>query len=95
MMGFGRGWGMGGYGMNSFGGIIMMILFWALIIIGIVYLVRNLTNNNSSNNNYNRDNNRDNNRQDNSAVNIARERYARGEITKEELNEILDNLRQH
>ncbi len=89
MMGFGQGWGMGGYGIHSFGGIIMMILFWALIIIGIVYLVRNLTNNYSRNNN---DNRRDN-KQDNSAVNIARERYARGEITKEELNEILDNLR--
>lgn len=92
MMGFGRGWGMGGYGMHSFGGVIMMILFWALIIIGIVYLVRNLTNNNSRNNNYN---NRDNRRQDDNAVNIARERYAKGEITKEELNQILDDLRQH
>ncbi len=90
MMGFGRGWGMG-YGMHSFGGIIMMILFWALIIIGIVYLVRNLTNNNK-NDNYN---NRDKRSQADNAVNIARERYARGEITKEELNEILDNLRQH
>ncbi|MTI61818.1 MAG: SHOCT domain-containing protein [Firmicutes bacterium] len=90
MMGFGRGWEMG-YGMHSIGGVIMMILFWALIIIGIVYLVRNLTNNNR-NDNYN---NRANRSQDDNAVNIARERYARGEITKEELNEILDDLRQY
>jgi len=91
MMGFGRGWGMGGYGIQSFGGVIMMILFWALIIIGIVYLVRNV-NNNNRNNNYN---NPDKRSQDNNAVNIARERYAKGEITKEELNEILDDLRPH
>jgi len=90
MMGFGRGWGMG-YGMHSSGGVIMMILFWALIIIGIVYLIRNL-NNNNRNDNYD---NRNNRSPDDNAVNIARERYARGEITKEELNEILDDLRQH
>ncbi|MFW5718758.1 MAG: SHOCT domain-containing protein [Halanaerobium sp.] len=31
-------------------------------------------------------------RNEDSAEKIARERYAKGEITKEELNEILDNL---
>lgn len=83
-MGFGRGWGM--YGMHSFGGVIMMVLFWALVIIGIVYLVKNINNNsNIKSNNSNR-------RQEDNAIKIARERYARGEITKEELKEILDNL---
>lgn len=64
MMGFGHGWGMGGYGMNGFLGGILMILFWVLIIIGIVYLVRNL-NNNSKDNNFSQSDN---------AINIARER---------------------
>ena len=34
----------------------------------------------------------DYNRKEDSAEKIARERYAKGEITKEELSEILDNL---
>jgi putative membrane protein len=85
MIGFGRHWGMG-FGTGGFSWIIM-ILFWALIIFGIVYLLRNLNNNNGKSHNYS-------GRQDDNAVNIARERYAKGEITKEELNEILDDLKQ-
>jgi putative membrane protein len=84
-MGFGRHWGMG-YGMSGFSWV-LMILFWALIIFGIVYLIRNLNNHNDKSHYYS-------DRQDDSAVNIARERYAKGEITKEELNKILDDLKQ-
>ncbi len=89
MMGFGRGWGMSGYGMHGLGGGIMMILFWALIILGIVYLVRNLSNNNNNgnnNSNYNRSN-------EDNAINIARERYAKGEISKEEYDRIVKDLK--
>ncbi|MTI61260.1 MAG: SHOCT domain-containing protein [Firmicutes bacterium] len=89
MMGFGQGLRIGGYGMHSFGGIFMMILFWIFIIMGIVYLVKNFTNNNANNNN---SNNCNTGQRDN-AVNIARERYARGEISKEELTEIINNLK--
>ncbi len=86
MMGI-RGWGM--YGMHGVGGGIMMILFWALFIIGIVYLVKNLTqNNNNSRDHY------FNQQKEDSAIRIARERYAKGEITKEELNQILADLGQ-
>lgn len=67
---------------------VFMILFWALIIMGIVYLLRNFTNNNDKNNN-------NGSRQEDNAIKIARERYAKGEITKEELDEILDNLKHH
>jgi putative membrane protein len=61
----GAGWGMG------FGGPIMMILFWALIIVGAVLLVRWLA---------------DQSRGGKSALQILQERYARGEIDKAEFD---------
>jgi putative membrane protein len=59
------------------GGWIMMLLFWALIIAGIVVLVRTLSRPNvpaqqSSDN----------------ALEILRRRYAAGEITKEQFEEM-------
>jgi len=76
------GWG---YNMSGFSWIIM-ILFWVLIILGIVYLLRNLNKKNAKSHKYNI-------RKDDNAVNVARERYAKGEITREELNKILDDLK--
>lgn len=99
MGGFGHGWGMNGFGMNGFSGGgflggILMIVFWALIIVGIVYLVKNISN---KNDNTGRDNNyrqiKNNYQKEDSAVNIARERYAKGEISKEELDKILNDLK--
>ena len=68
MMGFGYGYGAGWLG------VILMVLFWALVIILIVMLVRGLTGQNKKSS--------DNN--GNSAIEILKERYAKGEINKEE-----------
>ena len=85
----GFGWGMSG---SSW---IIMILFWGLIILGIIYLLRNMNNNNDKSHNYNNDKSHNySDRQDDNAVNIAKKRYAKGEISKEELDEILDDLKQ-
>lgn len=104
----GNGWGgggsfghMNGFGhMGGFGGSIfawiLMLLFAALIITGIVYLIKKMKNNSDSgrkNNSYSQiDYKRVDDRQD-TAHEIARERYAKGEIDQEELKEILRNLK--
>ena len=71
-----------GYGMGAFGWI-GMLLFWALIIIGIVYLVRHLNLQNSGQ----EAGKRSSSRETDSAMEILRERFARGEIDKEEFEE--------
>ena len=75
------GWGMMGSGMM--GGFswwwfmsIFFILFWGLVILGIVALVRNLSGSRGS----------DSSRAD-SALEVLKKRYARGEIDKEEYEE--------
>jgi putative membrane protein len=78
----GYGYGMmGPWMMGGFGGMwfmpILMIVFWGLVIWGIVALVRGVTwpgNTGSSN-------------QADSALEILKRRYARGEITKQEYDE--------
>jgi len=66
-----NGWGMGGSGM------IFMLLFWGVIIAGIVFLFRWITQNkgNKGDSNVNTDS---------QAMDILKERYARGEITRDE-----------
>ncbi|TFB14111.1 SHOCT domain-containing protein [Filobacillus milosensis] len=61
------------------GGGLMMLLFWALIIGLGIYLFKNISKNNNS-------------KPSNSAVNILNERFARGEINKEEYRERLNAL---
>jgi len=71
-----NGWGME-WGMGWFGGL-LMILFWILVIVGVVFLVRWLMNapqRDSSQKSPNR------------ALEILKERYARGEIDKQEFEE--------
>ena len=75
------GWQSGGWGMM--GGFswwwfmpIFFILFWGLVILGIVALVRNLSGSRGS----------DSSRAD-SALEVLKKRYARGEIDKEEYEE--------
>ena len=65
-----------------------MFLFWILIIIGFIYLLNNgKLDNLFSGNNYDGYNN---NRKD--PIEIIKERYAKGEIDKEEFNEMMNNL---
>lgn len=72
--------GYGGYGMGSFGGI-FMIVFWILIIVGIIVLIRWLLHSTSSNRNnfFQQGGDR--------SLDILKERYAKGEIDKEEFEQ--------
>lgn len=76
MMGFGHMGIMGGFS----------LIFWILIIIGIIYF---FSTRNNSGTNYNSNYHSRENR----AVEVAKERYARGEISKAELDELLKDLR--
>jgi putative membrane protein len=75
------GWGWG-YGPHMWFGGIFMLIFWAVVIIGIVYLVRYLSRTSAG-------------RQGpgESALDILKKRYARGEIAKEEFDRIKQDLR--
>lgn len=92
MMGYGWGgpWGgwmgagmMGGYG---FGWGILMLVFWALIIGGIVLLVLRLLSQNPPATASGEPG------AGNKALDILRERYARGDITKEQLEQMHKDL---
>ena len=63
------GWGMG------FGGGIFMILFWILLIIGVIFLIRLVIGATKEG------------RRPESALEILKKRYAQGEISKEEFDE--------
>lgn len=65
MMHWDNGWDMG------FGGI-FMIAFWALVILGIVYLIRFIAGGSKGG------------QENESALDILKKRYAKGEISKEE-----------
>jgi len=74
MMGYG-GWGnMMGWGFGILGWL-FMIIFWILIILGVIALVRYLGNSGKTV------------KDDNTPLDILKERYAKGEIDKEEFNE--------
>lgn len=76
MMYFSPGWGVLG---AIFGGI-GMLLFWALVILGIIWLVRAVSRSGSQP------------VQHETPLEIVRKRYARGEITKEQLEQIKRDL---
>jgi putative membrane protein len=74
--GYGYGWGMmGGFGFPFMGMGLGMILFWVLIIGGIVWLVQSLARGTGT---------RSIPPPGESPFDILRSRYARGEITKEQ-----------
>src|SRR3989344_1450893 len=71
--------GMGGYGMTGFGmgfGFIFMLLFWGLII----WLIVTLINASQSNKNWS------------DSLTILKKRYASGEITKKQFEEMKKEL---
>jgi putative membrane protein len=68
MMGWGGGWGWGWFG------IVHMVLWWFLIVLGIVVLAKWLFGGGSRGSEADR------------ALAILRERYARGEIDKQEFD---------
>ena len=74
------GWGMGsgmmgGYGMGWLGSI-LMIVFWILILVGLVFLIKWLIQSTGRDKTTGSGGNR--------SLEILKERYARGEIDKEE-----------
>ena len=70
------GYGANGWGMMGFGGGLLMLLFWALVILGIAALVKWLMNqSNQSGGTHD------------SAMEILKERYAKGEIDRKEFEE--------
>lgn len=81
MMGGGGNSMMGSFGANSMGtfgwgfGWIFMILFWVLVVLGVVALIRWMANQGK------------NQRQYKSAIEILKERYAKGEIDTKEFEE--------
>ncbi|MCK9274851.1 MAG: SHOCT domain-containing protein [Syntrophales bacterium] len=70
---------MDGWGMGWFGGIIM-ILFWILVIAGLILFVKWLVQNTKGGS-------QADSRDPSRALDILRERYARGEINKQEFDE--------
>lgn len=73
---------MGGFGWGPGFGWIFMILFWSLIILGIVAIVKWLSDSSTNTNSP----------QVKSALDILKERYARGEIEREEFEQKKQDL---
>lgn len=67
----------------SFGGVLMMLVFWAAIIFFVVWLVKEARSGSNSDSDISRSK---------SALDILKERYAKGEIDKREFEEKKNDL---
>jgi putative membrane protein len=76
-------WG-GDFGMGFGGGWIFMILFWGLIILGVVYLIKMLISGDSKEVT-----------KSESAQEVLEKRFARGEMSKEEFEDAIAVLRKN
>ena len=76
-------WG-GDFGMGFGGGWIFMILFWGLIILGVVYLVKMLLSGSSAEGKKNE-----------SAQEVLEKRFAKGEMSKEEFEDAMAVLKRN
>ena len=70
-----------GYGMMGLGGMLFGLIFWIIIIVGAYLLIKYLIEQNKVRSG-----------EEKSALDIAKERYAKGEITAEEFEEIKRRL---
>lgn len=76
-------WG-GDFGMGFGGGGIFMILFWVLIILGVVYLVKALLGGESAEE-----------KRSESAQEVLEKRFAKGEMSKEEFEDAMAVLKRN
>jgi putative membrane protein len=77
--GCGLGYGMMGWGHHGLFAPILMVLFWILVVLCIIWLVRSRAHSRKD-------------RPEDSAIDIVKKRYAKGEIAKEEFEKIKDDL---
>jgi putative membrane protein len=75
-------WG-GDFGMGFGGGWIFMILFWVLVILGVVYLVKVLLGGSPAE------------KKSESAQEVLAKRFAKGEMSKEEFEDAMAVLRKN
>ncbi|MFH1757556.1 MAG: SHOCT domain-containing protein [Pseudomonadota bacterium] len=82
------GWGMGPGMMGNWGmgwfGMLVMLAFWVLVIIGLVFLIKWLVQASKGD--------RGVSSGGSNALDILKVRYAKGEITKEEFNQMKQDL---
>jgi putative membrane protein len=76
-------WG-GDFGMGFGGGWIFMILFWGLVILGVVYFVKILLGGTSKEE-----------QKIESAQEVLEKRFAKGEVSKEEFEDAMEVLKRN
>ncbi len=74
-------WGNYGWGMGF--GWIFMVLFWVLVIVGVVYIVQTISRRAGQPGG------------EETPLDILKKRYAKGEITKEEFERMKDDLKKN
>ncbi|KIE23812.1 hypothetical protein LK08_28115 [Streptomyces sp. MUSC 125] len=94
MMWYNDGWGWGGWFVMT----VLMVLFWAVLIGGVVALVRYFSgtrHHQQPGPQWPSGESRDGGGQDRRAENLLAERFARGEIDEDEYKRRLTTLREH